>query len=434
MARRRPHGGELVNASRRGVASILRWGLALAAVAFVVWMVPVRDRCWDARSPSSTRVSVSREDGTSAASLRDGQSTAHGEGSCVLHLQTEDVHITAEQCAMLRCEPGLASTWLHARAGVLSALFVFYALGSLAWAARWRALLAFAGIDLSLAEVWRISIEAQAGGILLPGGIGGDGLRIASVAALPAIKSRDHGRLAESGAEPSIRFDVTPPLALVIASVLLDRAVGLAVIAGMAAALAFAWGGLSAGPLAFVLAAVPIVFVAGVAVLRQAPLRRVPWLVNAARSSDARERTTTWKVRLGRVLRPVLEYVRDPRAPVAIAVAAALSLLVAGVQFATIRGIVFALGGAPSAEKWVYVGIAMAFVVSAVPALPGAWGTAEAAYVFFFGLAGLPAGTSLAVCLMYRLFWYLSGVAGAVLHVARSRPFAMRARPGPAER
>jgi len=51
------------------------------------------------------------------------------------------------------------------------------------------------------------------------------------------------------------------------------------------------------------------------------------------------------------------------------------------------------------------------------------WGTADAAYVFFFGLAGLRPGTSLAVCLMYRLFWYLSGVAGAILHMLhRGKP------------
>jgi uncharacterized membrane protein YbhN (UPF0104 family) len=383
-----------VSARRRGISRALRWGLALAAVAFVVWMVPVRDRCWDARSPASTRVSLSREDDPSATG------PAHGSGSCVLHLRTGDVRITAEECARLRCEPGLASTWKHARPTVIAGLFAFYALGSLAWAARWRALLGFAGIDLPLGEVWRMSIEAQAGGILLPGGIGGDALRIASVAARPTV----------AGAKL--------PLAIVVASVLLDRAVGLAVVAAMAATLAFAWGGIHAGPLANVLAALPIAFVAGIALLRRAPLGRVSWLVDG---------------RLGGIVRPVLEYVRNPLAPRAIAVATALSVLVAGVQFATIRGIVFALGGVPSAEKWVYVGIAMAFVVSAVPALPGAWGTADAAYVFFFGLAGLPAGTSLAACLLYRLFWYISGLVGAVLHVALPRSFAAPARAGPAE-
>jgi hypothetical protein len=40
-------------------------------------------------------------------------------------------------------------------------------------------------------------------------------------------------------------------------------------------------------------------------------------------------------------------------------------------------------------DKWIYLGTAMAFIVSAIPALPGGWGTADAAYVFFFALGGV---------------------------------------------
>jgi uncharacterized membrane protein YbhN (UPF0104 family) len=60
----------------------------------------------------------------------------------------------------------------------------------------------------------------------------------------------------------------------------------------------------------------------------------------------------------------------------------------------------------------------MAFMIAAVPALPGGWGTADAAYVFFFGLAGLKPGLALAVCLMYRLLWYITAAVGAVLQLA----------------
>jgi uncharacterized membrane protein YbhN (UPF0104 family) len=121
---------------------------------------------------------------------------------------------------------------------------------------------------------------------------------------------------------------------------------------------------------------------------------------------------------------PLLAYVRDSRAPGAIARAAALSVVVAATQFAVIRGLLWTLGGAPTQEKWVYVGTAMAFIVAAVPALPGAWGTADAAYVFFFGLAGIGSPVALAVSLVYRVFWYLSGVVGAILHMARPRAAA----------
>jgi uncharacterized membrane protein YbhN (UPF0104 family) len=358
---------------RLRLGRVLSWVLALVALAFVAWVVPVRDRCWDPRAPRSTQVSVSRDD-----------------AGCVLHLRTGDVHEPPEECASLQCEPGLASTLGHARLGVAAGLLALYFLSTLAWAARWRALLAFADVELPLRDVWRVSIEAQAGGILLPGGIGGDALRIASVASRPTR----HGTKAST--------------AIVIASVLLDRAIGLSMIAAVAATLGFAYGGIGAGPLAIVLAAIPAAIATGLLVLRASPVDRIPWLVRG---------------RLGRVVQPVLAYVRDPRALRAIAVAAALSLVVAAVQLAIVRGLVVVVGATPLApqEKWVYVGTAIAFIVAAVPALPGGWGTADAAYVFFFGLAGIPVGAALAVCLLYRLFWYLSGVAGAVLHLARPR-------------
>ncbi len=134
----------------------------------------------------------------------------------------------------------------------------------------------------------------------------------------------------------------------------------------------------------------------------------MPWLVQG---------------RIGGTIEPILRYVRARSALRAIAIAGALSVCVAGVQFATIRGLVFALGASVTEEKWVsYVGTAMAFIVGAIPALPGAWGTADAAYVFFLGLAGLSAGTALGVSLVYRLFWVpLSAMVGALLYVTRSR-------------
>jgi uncharacterized membrane protein YbhN (UPF0104 family) len=270
----------------------------------------------------------------------------------------------------------------------LGGLFGIYALGTLAWAGRWRALLAFAGLDLPLRYVWRVSIEAQAGGVLLPGGIGGDALRIAAVLSRPV--------------QPG---EARAPASIVVASVFLDRALGLSVLAGVAALLGVTFGGLSAGPLTVALSAIPVAFLGGLTLLRWPTSRGLQWLPPR---------------RFDRWIGPVLAYMRDPRAPRAIAVAAFLSLFVAAIQFSVIRGLVLALGGAPIQEKWVYVGTAMALIVSALPALPGGWGTADAAYVFFFGLAGLRPGLALAVCLLYRLFWYVLGAVGAILQLAGS--------------
>ncbi len=357
--------------SWRRMVRVLSWGMAACALGFVVWVIPIRDRCWDPQAPTSTRIAISRE-----------------ASGCSLHLRSGSVFVSAAECARLDCEPGLATVLVRIRPSLLGALFGIYAIGTLAWAGRWRALLGFAGIDLPLAYVWRVSIEAQAGGILLPGGLGGDALRIASVLARPVLPD-----------EPRA------PGSIVVASVLLDRAVGLSVIAGLAALLGVAFGGLNAGPLVALLSGIPVAFVAGLLLLRWPASRGFRWLPAQ---------------RLDRGVGPVLGYMRDPRAPRALAVAAALSLVVAAIQFAVIRGLVLALGGAPTGEKWVYVGTAMALIVSAVPALPGGWGTADAAYVFFFGLAGSRPGIALAVCLLYRLFWYISGAVGAILQLAGS--------------
>jgi glycosyltransferase 2 family protein len=356
---------------RRGyLGRLFPWLLAIAAFSFVGWMIPVRDRCWDTRAPASTRVAVSRS-----------------ETGCVLHLRSGEVSVDAAECAGLRCEPGIGTSLSHARPGILAGLLGIYAFGTLAWAARWRALLSFAGIDLPLSTVWRISIEAQAGGILLPGGLGGDALRIASVMT-----------------RPTVRGQARSPMAIVVASVLLDRAVGLSLVAGIAALMGLASGGVRAGPLVAMLGAIPLAVGLGLVLLRRAPS---PWV---ARLSNGRG---------GRHLRPVLTYLRDLRAPRAIAKASSLSVVVAAVQFSVIRGLVFALGAVPTEEKWIYIGTAMAFIVSVIPALPGAWGTADLAYVFFFGLGGVGSGVALAVCLLFRLFWYVAGIVGAILRVSR---------------
>jgi uncharacterized membrane protein YbhN (UPF0104 family) len=177
-------------------------------------------------------------------------------------------------------------------------------------------------------------------------------------------------------------------------------------------------GGVTAGPLVVVLGAIPFGVLLGLFVLRRAPAGLI-------------ERLSKGKV--GGVVGPVLTYLRDPRAPRAIAWAAAYSLAVAAANFIVIRGLVLALGSTPVEEKWVYVGTAMAFIVAVVPTLPGAWGTADAAYVFFFARGGISSGVALAVCLLYRLFWYLSGVVGAILTVGRraSATAEIATNPGP---
>jgi uncharacterized membrane protein YbhN (UPF0104 family) len=305
---------------------------------------------------------------------------SRNEGGCVLHRASGDVTLTAPECARLVCNPGLASTLAAARLAPLAALLALYFASSFVWATRYRTLLSLARVHVGPLEAWRITLESQAGGVLLPGGIGGDALRVAFVVGKGAS------------------------VTTVIAAVLLDRAIGLATVAGLAAAIAVMVGGGDLGAMTMALGAIPVALVAGLLVARQGAVARA--LKHAPGP-------------IARIARPVLEYLGDPDAPRAIVRALGFSVLVSAVQLGVIRGIVYALGGEPLLERWVYLGTTMAFIVGVLPALPGGWGTSDAAFVFFLGKAGLAAPLALAVSLVFRLFWYASAAVGAVLYLLR---------------
>src|SRR5260370_20701282 len=142
-----------IGARRRwpSVGRVASWTLAIVALAFVAWVIPIRDRCWDPRSPTSTRAPISRD-----------------ASGCTLHLRTGDVRIDALRCAELQCEPGLALTLARTRPGVLLVLMAVYAAGTLLSAARWRPLLRFARVQLRASPLWRLSTATPAGSVLLP--------------------------------------------------------------------------------------------------------------------------------------------------------------------------------------------------------------------------------------------------------------------------
>ncbi len=319
-------------APRRWLRRLATTFVAVAALVFVIWMVPFRDVC----TP---------------------------DGVCV---------------------PGLFTTLQAANVPLLVALFGLYLIGTLAWAARWRALLGVAEVKLTLLDTWRITLEAQAGGILLPGGIAGDALRVAHV----------HARA------PQV---VLPK---VFASLLTDRVIGLVTLASLAAAAGLVFRGTKLDT-TLILAAIPVASVVG-------------WFL-VSRPGVAQSRFLTGSKLGARFLRPILEYAASERGPRAMGKGLLLSMVVSGTQLLVVRGIIAALGVTPENEALVYVGTTFGMMVAALPIAPGSWGTAEAAYVFFLGQAGIPAPAAAAVCLLYRVFWYASGVVGAGSALARSR-------------
>ena len=185
-----------------------------------------------------------------------------------------------------------------------------------------------------------------------------------------------------------------------MASVLLDRVIGLATLAGIAVGLGMGFGGLKLDRLTLTLGAIPLGVLVGLAFLRS------DWLGKQSGLLESRP---------GRMLAPILAYVREPRAPRAILYAVLTSVAVSGMQLLVNRGILFAMGASPTGEHLFFAGIALGYIVAAVPGLPGGWGTQDATLVFFLGQAGVSPGLALGVCLLSRIFWYLSGVVGAIL-------------------
>jgi uncharacterized membrane protein YbhN (UPF0104 family) len=166
------------------------------------------------------------------------------------------------------------------------------------------------------------------------------------------------------------------------------------------------FGAKGLGPYLPVLVAIPIASVLGLLVLRQPRLAQADFLSRGIAA---------------RVVRPLLDYAIARGGPRALLRGVLLSLVVSAVQLAVVRGILAAIGAHPDREAEVYVGTTLAMIVAALPALPGGWGTADAAYVFFLGSAGVPAPAAVATCLIYRVFWYATGVCGAVAAATRAR-------------
>jgi len=318
---------------------VLTWVLALAAIAFVAYVVPLRDHC---------------------------------SGGA--------------------CEPGLLSIVRGSSAPILAGLFGLYMMSTVVWAARWRRLLMLAKLRPTLGWVWRVTLQSQAAGILLPGGLGGDAMRVASATS--------------AGSN----------VATAVGSILLDRAIGLATLTALGAVAGASMTGSSNHAAVLILACVPVGFVVGLIVLRSRVVRRSPWLDRGI---------------LARTIKPIVQYLADPGAPRAIAGCILLSLCLSAIQLGINRGLIAAIGATPSSEPLVFVGMTIVFTTAVIPSLPGGWGTADAAYVYFLGLAGIAAPRALAVCLLFRFFWYLSGALGSILLVTRPAS-AVLAEPVPA--
>jgi uncharacterized membrane protein YbhN (UPF0104 family) len=290
--------------------------------------------------------------------------------------------VALDLCAVADREPGLRSVVATMNPALLAAGALVYALGAFVWAKRWHCVLAVTEGAPGYGVLLRGCIEAYAAMALLVGGVGGDALRL--------------GVLVSSG--------VGAPWAA--ASLAIDRVIGLAAL--IATALLVAAPELvRAYPLAVLaLPALLVALTAGVAVALVAP---IPTAVP-------------------RALRRALEALRGPygEAPpraalTALAKAFGTSLLVATTQLGAFALFLAAAHAQPASVAKVVAGIVEAFVVNAIPTVPGGWGTGEAAFVFFLRPAGVLEAQALAASVAFRLSVLPVAAFGVVSLALRAR-------------
>jgi uncharacterized membrane protein YbhN (UPF0104 family) len=285
-------------------------------------------------------------------------------------------------CAAADLEPGLRSVVATMDPALLAAGAIVYALGALVWAKRWHFVLAVTEGAPGFAVLLRACVEAYAAMALLVGGVGGDALRL--------------GVLVSSGVGA----------AWAAASLAIDRVIGLAAL--LATALLVAAPELvRAYPLAVLaLPALLVALTAGVAVALVVPLPRAT----------------------PNVLRRLLVALRGPygdaparAALAALAKAFATSLVVATTQLGAFGLFLAAAHARPASLAKVVAGIVEAFVVNAIPTVPGGWGTGEAAFVFFLRPAGVLEAQALAASVAFRLSVLPIAAIGVVSLALRAR-------------
>lgn len=341
--------------------------LRLALVALAVWLL-VRSVRW-----SDRYVAVQGGIEIAGSELR----TARDGASAALFVDGAWRELTLSQASSVRAEPGLRSALgrLPLSRVLLAALLYLGGLSSIA--VRWRAIVAWFGTRLGMAQAWGAMMRSQTVGLILPGSVGGDLYRL-------SVATRAGSTLADA-----------------TLGVALDRVIGLWVLIVGTSAVALATGARFLGP-------VPLLLAAGCAAA-------VPAAAGGAYA--LRYLPTRWRERAG--IGDL--WARAREAPVPLVAAVALSALNAALQV----GWVLLLVASFQEERLAYgeaaMAIALGFVANAIPILPGGAGVGDAAFVWLLGRAGVPVAPALAATLSMRLVVYGMAGVGALLFLRAGR-------------
>ena len=293
-----------------------------------------------------------------------------------------------DTCDAAQLEPGLRTVVATMDQKLLAAGVLVYALGAFLWAKRWQTVLAVTPKAPPYSALLRASVEAYAAMALFVGGIGGDAVRLGALVSygIPA-----------SWAAASLAIDRVIGLAALVATALLVAAPELVAMHPLAlvalpALLLLLAGGLALGLLAPIPAFVP------------APVRRILDLLRG----PYRDVPTALALR-------------------ALATSFVVSLSVAATQLGAFGLFLAAAHARPPSIAKLVAGIVEAFVVNAIPTVPGGWGTGEAAFVFFLRPAGILESEALAASVAFRLSVLPVALIGVVLLALRARRMGPKA-------
>lgn len=369
------------------IGVFLRVAVSVVVLVWVFTKVPLKDR---------PRVAI---EGATLSPPRIEGDLISESPDAVTVLTAEGGVVAVPRAAVERLQPlsprrGIVSVVTTASAALLTAFFAIYLAPFLLTAFRWRLLVVDQGVPIRLASAVRLNCIGAFFNNFLLGATGGDVVKAALVGA---------------GTGRSARM---------LSTVLLDRVIGLAVVAliGSGALLACAP---FAPPAARAPMFVPALFVS-VTLLGFVAMYLVYYSRTVRASAPAR-----WikeRLPLRGAIREMdavfQEYRRKPRL-----VAATLGVSVVS-QLVMITGM--CVGGRAigitEAEPWHYfVFIPMVQVVSALPISVNAWGVGEGAYQWLFGLVGVASEKAVTLSLLAKLIGILYGLPGGILFALGKR-------------
>ena len=279
-------------------------------------------------------------------------------------------------------KPGMPRAFRTVGASWLLLSFAIFAFAACFPITRWWRLLALVGCRTSWWNALRLTLLGLFFNLVVPGLTGGDLFKAVIVA------RENPGRRADA-----------------VVSVVVDRLIGITVLAGLAASVILIWGDtfheLRAPLVLFLLAGLAAALAYGNRTLRR--LVRFDALLAWLPLGD----------KLKSLDRAALVYGNHPGE---LAVAVALSL----VNHVMVTCGCMALGHAVgvgfdqvSVAEW-FVLVPTANIVSALPLAPGGWGLGEAAYKVLFEMIGANGALGVAVSVLFRLIQLSFGLVGGV--------------------